>query len=84
MQFQMLCILESVLNFLNGFSIMCRDIAVPEVPKAVHFGIPNTHQVSDLRQPALALAELICENALAPLYFISVFHFRADGNSEDE
>lgn len=92
MQFQMLCILESVLNFLNGFSIMSWCCCTWSTPKqiAVHFGIPNTHQVTDLfLQPPLALAELILEYALAPLYFISGFFFsfsktRADRNSGDE
>ncbi len=122
----MLCILEPVWNFLNGFSILCRDVAVPvclhglnlpkkndikmevlfwvalviaiqvrwsiilKLPKqiTVHLCILNTHQASDLLQPPLAFAELISEYALAPLYFISVFHFhddfRADSNSRDK
>lgn len=70
--------------------IQVRWSIILKYPKqiAVHFGILNTHQVSDLLQPPLAFAELISEYDLAPLYFISVFHFlndfRADSSSGDE
>lgn len=70
-------------------AIQVRWSIILKYPKqiAVHFGILNTHQASDLLQPPLAF-ELISEYALAPLYFISVFHFhndfRADSNSGDE
>ncbi len=71
-------------------AIQVRWSIILKLPKqiTVHFGILNTHQASDLLQPPLAFAELISEYALAPLYFISVFHFhddfRADSNSRDE
>lgn len=71
-------------------AIQVRWSIILKYPKqiAVHFGILNTHRASDLLQPPLAFAELISKYALAPLYFISVFHFhndlRADSNSGDE
>lgn len=84
MQFQMLCILESVLHFLNGFSVMCRDVSVPEVPKADSCPLWHSQYTSSVRSstasPGFGWAHLwIC-------FGITLFHQwrKADGNSGHE